>query len=176
MTQLQLDLGNDPDATETTNVTRSSFVIGSVVGNFGSFAGLNGSIAVSTSTSATDTNDEVRQIYTSATAGSFTLVFDTRDEHQSVYVADGATGMFTLKFRGQTTGEISVDASALEVQQALAQLTSIQTGNVLVTGEGTSVNPWDVHFVNILKGANVDELTSLRDDIKLIRQMLVERR
>ncbi len=165
LSQFQIDLGDDPAEAGSQNVIKSSYEVGSVVGNFGSFAGVNGSVIASVVSPAGATSDEVRQVYTNATTGAFTLTFDTRDEHQSIYVTGGATGTFTLKFGGKTTGNLDVHATALQVQQALEGLSTIGVGDVKVSGSGTIAEPWDVHFVNILGATNLDQLTSLNSSV-----------
>jgi hypothetical protein len=65
------------------------------------------------------------------------------DEVQVVAISGGPTGgTFTLTFGGFTTGALSYNAAASDVQADLVALTSIGGGNVAVTGAGGG--PWTV--------------------------------
>src|SRR5262249_15504413 len=58
--------------------------------------------------------------------GANALGAPTNSEVQSVTVT-GTTGTFTLTFKGQTTGPLTLGATALQVQNALQALSTIGT-------------------------------------------------
>ncbi len=67
-------------------------------------------------------------------------------EVQQMTVAAGS-GTFTLSFNGQTTAALAYNATAAQVQTALAALSNIGTGNVTVTQSG---NTYTVTFQGTL--------------------------
>jgi len=72
---------------------------------------------------------------------------------QSIVVEHGATGgTWTLGYAGQTTSPIAFNAAAGIVQNALAALSTIQSGNVTVSGSGSAANPFLVAFTGSLSG------------------------
>jgi RHS repeat-associated protein len=81
------------------------------------------------------------------------------DAVQTVKLTGSPTGgTFTLTFGGQTTGAIAFNASASTVQSALAALSSIGTGNVVVT---PAVNGgWEVRFTGTLGGVYQSQMTA----------------
>jgi hypothetical protein len=80
------------------------------------------------------------------------------DEVQTVTIGGGATGgTFTLSFGGQTTAATAWNATAATVQTNLEALSSIGTGNVLVTG--SAGGPWTVTFRGDLSHANQSPMT-----------------
>ena len=81
------------------------------------------------------------------------------NEEQSVIV-NGTGGTFTLTYDGQTTGAISVGASAATVETALEALSTIGTGNVSVSGSGIFEDPYLVEFISSLGSQNLPEMTA----------------
>jgi hypothetical protein len=82
------------------------------------------------------------------------------DEVQTVTVTGGPTGgTFVLRFGGQNTSAIAFNASASTVQTALQTLSSIGSGNALVTGPNGG--PWVVEFTGTL-GFQVQSLMTLQ--------------
>jgi hypothetical protein len=77
-------------------------------------------------------------------------------EQQTVTV-DATAGTFTLAFEGQATAPLPYDATSGEVQHALAALTTIGTGNVVVTG---SPGDWAVEFNGALAATDLAELSA----------------
>jgi YD repeat-containing protein len=81
------------------------------------------------------------------------------DEVQQVALTGSPTGgTFTLSFGGQTTSGIAYNASASAVQSALQALSSIGSGNALVSG--AAGGPWQVRFAGALAGADQAQLTA----------------
>lgn len=60
------------------------------------------------------------------------------NEQQRVRVVNATGGTFTLTFDGQTTLPLPYNATAFQVQSALEALSSIDPGDVLVTGTATA--------------------------------------
>ncbi|MBI3979136.1 MAG: chitobiase/beta-hexosaminidase C-terminal domain-containing protein [Chloroflexi bacterium] len=79
-----------------------------------------------------------------------------RNEVQSV-ATDATDGSFTLTFDGQPTGAIAYNALAAAVEAALEALPNI--ADVVVTGTGTTADPWLVTFVDP-GGANVAQMVA----------------
>lgn len=72
---------------------------------------------------------------------------------------DTATGgTFTITWQGQTTGDITFDATAAEIQAALVSLDNIQLGDVQVTG-GPLPTEVQVEFTGNYAETNVDQMT-----------------
>lgn len=93
-------------------------------------------------------------IFDGPTLGANLLYFDAlgTNEAQTVTISGGVSGgTFTLSFGGQTTAAIAWNASALTVQGALENLTSIGEGNVVVTG--ALGGPWTITFQGTLGDA-----------------------
>jgi hypothetical protein len=81
------------------------------------------------------------------------------NEVQSVTITGGPTGgTYTLTFAGQTTSGIAHNATAATVQTALAALSTIGAGNVVVTGDAGG--PYRVEFVGALAYTNVAQMTA----------------
>ncbi len=78
---------------------------------------------------------------------------------QQVAVTAAAGGSFALGFEGESTGNISVGASAATLQADLAALSTIRAGNVQVSGSGTWASPYLVSFVGGLGGQAQPALT-----------------
>lgn len=66
-------------------------------------------------------------------------------------------GTFTLSFQGQTTGNLTYDESAADVEAALEALSNIGSGNVSVSG--ASGGPWTIEFTGSLAGTDVGQMT-----------------
>lgn len=81
-----------------------------------------------------------------------------RNELQRIIV-NASGGTFTLTFDGQTTGNISVGATAGDVQTALEALSNIAPGDVEVTGTGTSGDPYLIEFKATYAATNVPQIT-----------------
>ena len=81
------------------------------------------------------------------------------DAVQTVKLTGAPTGgTFTLTFGGQTTSNIAYNASASAVQSDLAALTSVGSGNVVVTA---AVNGgWEVRFAGTLAGQFQTQMTA----------------
>ncbi len=80
------------------------------------------------------------------------------DEVQTITVTGSPTGgTFVLRFGGQNTSAIAYNASAATVQSALQALSSIGSGNALVTG--ANGGPWTVEFVGTLGFASQSLIT-----------------
>src|SRR5207253_2008056 len=80
----------------------------------------------------------------------------SQNEVQTLTVAAGG-GTFTLTFNNQTTAPIAFNVTAAQVQSALAALSSIGTGNVLVT---QAANAYTVTFQGALANQNLLPLTA----------------
>lgn len=63
------------------------------------------------------------------------------NEIQAVW-HDGTGGTFTLTYDGQTTAATAYNASAATVDTNLEALSTIDAGEVTVTGAGTQASPW----------------------------------
>ena len=79
---------------------------------------------------------------------------------QSVIVK-GTSGSFTLTLSGQTTSAIAYNAPTTTVEAALDALPAVGGvgGSVAVTGEGTSLSPYEVTFGGSLRGSAVASMT-----------------
>lgn len=84
---------------------------------------------------------------------------DGGNEIQVVTLSGTITGgTYTLTFDGQTTGNISHNASAATVQTELRALSNIGVGDVVVTG--SDGGPYTVEFQGTLASADVDLITA----------------
>jgi YD repeat-containing protein len=80
------------------------------------------------------------------------------DSVQQVQLTGAPTGgTFTLSFNGQTTVPIAYNAGAATVQTALQGLSTVGSGNALVTG--AAGGPWQVRFAGTLAGTVQSALT-----------------
>jgi hypothetical protein len=83
----------------------------------------------------------------------------TTNEVQTPTISGSPTGgTFTLTFRGQTTTALPYNATAAQVQAALAALSTIGVGNVAVTG--SAGGPYTVTFQALLGATNVPAMTA----------------
>ena len=80
------------------------------------------------------------------------------DAVQTVTVGGAGLTSFTLTLSGDTTGAILANASAADVQAALAALGSVGAGNVSVAG--AAGGPWAVTFEGTLSGLPVATMTA----------------
>jgi hypothetical protein len=81
------------------------------------------------------------------------------NEVQTLTITGTPTGgTWTATFGGQTTDPIAYNATAAVVQAALAKLSTIKAGNVLVTG--SAGGPYTVTFVGALGATNVGAITT----------------
>jgi hypothetical protein len=74
----------------------------------------------------------------------------TTPSYNGVWTVNSGTstgGTFTLTFNGQTTATIAYNANAATVQSALEALSTIGSGNVLVSGS----DPWTITFREALE-------------------------
>ena len=65
-----------------------------------------------------------------------------------------------MSLDGQTTAPLNSTATAVEVQTALAALSNIGSGNVSVSGSGTTADPYLITFQGALAGVNLAPLTA----------------
>lgn len=77
------------------------------------------------------------------------------DEIQQI-TTDSTGGTFTVSFGGQTTAPIAFDATAAQVEAALEALSTIGENNVSVTG---SAGTYVITFTNALGRQNVAQVT-----------------
>ncbi|MFR9773044.1 major capsid protein [Nocardia sp. SC052] len=83
----------------------------------------------------------------------------TVNEVQTPTISGSPTGgTFTLTFKGQTTAPLAYNATAAQVQAALAALSTIGAGNVAVTG--SAGGPYTVTFQALLGATNVPAMTA----------------
>lgn len=80
-----------------------------------------------------------------------------RSEVQTVSVANASGGTFRLQFNGDTTGNISYDATAWTVRSALQALSTIGSGNVSVTKPAWG--EYRITFTNALATQNVPQIS-----------------
>ena len=85
-----------------------------------------------------------------------------------VQVNDTITGNFTLTYNGQTTASIPAQDTKINgvtvkraqlIQNALAALSNIGTGNVQVTASLTNSNAFNIRFINNLGERDIDGIT-----------------
>lgn len=93
-----------------------------------------------------------------ASSGLYGPYAGRANEVQSVTLTGVPTGgTFTLTFDGETTAAIAYNAAASAVQTALEALSSINPGDVTVTGDAGG--PWTVTFGGQYLGVNVPTMT-----------------
>lgn len=97
----------------------------------------------------------------SSTAYVTTISDGTSNARQTIFRSnEKSTANFTITYAGKTTVPLKYNASLNAVQTQLETLTSIGSGNVLVTGDISDKNanysgPWYVDFINGLGNKNV---------------------
>ncbi len=115
-------------------------------------------------------------IVTGSDGGPFTLVFGGllgetdlteitgtcgTNEVQTVLIDTDCTGgTFTLTFGAQETGNIAYDADAATVDTALELLSSINVGEVTVTGGPGPATAWVVEFTGTAAQTDVGDITA----------------
>ena len=109
----------------------------------------------SVSTSVTNLSTFPTVVTVETTAGSSTTV----NEVQTVVVQPATGGTFTLTWNGHTTSALAYNCAASDVQAALVALTGIGSGQVVVTGLGTPLNPFVVTFQGTLAATNVASIS-----------------
>lgn len=83
----------------------------------------------------------------------------TTNEVQTATITGGPTGgTFTLTYGGDTTTPLPYNATAVQVQSALALLSSIGFGNVAVSG--SAGGPYTITFKGVLGATNVPLITA----------------
>lgn len=80
------------------------------------------------------------------------------NEVQSVDLDTPSAGTFTLAFDGEVSAAIAFNANAAAVQAALEALSSINPGDVVVTGGPGNTTPFTVTFGGRYAGMNVPAL------------------
>ena len=81
-----------------------------------------------------------------------------KNEKQTITVTGGAAGdKMVLSWNGENTPELAYDVSGADLQTALEGFTSIDPGDVIVTGDG----PYVVEFAGALAKTNVPTLTGV---------------
>lgn len=68
---------------------------------------------------------------------------------QTVQILNAVDGTFTITYSGQTTAALAWNASAANVQNALAALSNIGTGNISVTNN-LALAPYNLYFTGAL--------------------------
>ena len=68
---------------------------------------------------------------------------------------DSTGGTFTLTFNGQTTSALAYNATAATVQTAFLLLSSVGTGNAVVTGGAGATAPYLITFTGTLAGTRL---------------------
>jgi hypothetical protein len=93
-------------------------------------------------------------------SGVWTAALVGGDTNEVQTVTEGGSGLtsFTLTYAGQTTASIAAAATAATVQQALADLSNLDSDDVSVTG--SAGGPYTVTFKGNQSGENVAQMTS----------------
>jgi hypothetical protein len=93
-------------------------------------------------------------------SGLWTAAVVGGDTNEVQTVTEGGSGLtsFTLTYAGQTTASIAAAATAATVQQALADLSNLDSDDVSVTG--SAGGPYTVTFKGNQSGENVAQMTS----------------
>lgn len=82
------------------------------------------------------------------------LTFDVQGaliNNYTVSLGSPTAGTFTLTFNGQTTAGIAYNATAAAVQSALALLSSVPAGSIIVTGP--TGGPYGIQYTSVLAGS-----------------------
>lgn len=80
------------------------------------------------------------------------------------YTGSDTNATFTLSFGGQTTGDISVTATATTIANELNALSSIGNGDVIVSGDRPTAGPVLIEFTGALAETDVSELLAATTD------------
>lgn len=79
---------------------------------------------------------------------------------------DGATGgTYQLSFKDKKTSNLAYNANAATVQAALEALASVGSGNMTVSGSGSSGSPFVITCTSALAGVNEDEIEGIDDNL-----------
>jgi hypothetical protein len=100
-----------------------------------------------------DVNDNLYRITWNETQ---TAIPATSNEIQEI-ISDATGGTFTLTFTGQTTGALAYDISNVALLAALEGLSNIAPGDVAITG---GPGDWVVEFKGAYAGVNVAQMTA----------------
>ncbi|PYS90476.1 MAG: fibronectin type III domain-containing protein [Acidobacteria bacterium] len=100
-----------------------------------------------------DVNDNLYRITWNETQTAIAL---TSNEIQEI-ISDATGGTFTLTFAAQTTGALAYNISTAALTTALEGLSNIAPGDVLVTG---GPGDWIVEFKGVYAGVNVAQMTA----------------
>ncbi len=93
--------------------------------------------------------------------GLLTVLDNTTNRVQAVSAVDATSGSFKLEFAGASVAAqpaISFNATAAQVQAALETLTTINVGDVVVTGGPLNVAPINVEFRGQYAGLDVSSM------------------
>jgi hypothetical protein len=120
-----------------------------------------------TFTNEATTADSTRQYYSMSNAAKVYIddsasvtVQKANDELQSVTITGTpAGGTFVLRFGGQNTSALAYNCTASQMQTALQALSSIGSGNALVTGGPGPGTAFQVQFTSALGQANQASIT-----------------
>jgi len=100
-----------------------------------------------------DASDNLYRITWNETITSIPL---TSNEIQEI-ISDATGGTFTLTYSAQTTGALAYNITTVALQTALEGLSNIAPGDVIVTG---GPGDWIVQFAGTLAGINVSQMTA----------------
>src|SRR5579859_718923 len=142
-------------------------------------AGYSGALVITSTPSVQLTNDVLtnpsidKQTFTEGTAThrywddtQAGVVQTELDEVQTVTITGNPTGgTFTLTFGGQTTSALNWNATAAQMQTALQALSSIGSGNALVTGGPGPGTAFTVEFTGSLGFAGQALITRNNDSL-----------
>jgi hypothetical protein len=111
-------------------------------------------------------NTEFRRIEVFTATGAFVRAFGrdvvqagkpdnvVAQAEQQTLTVDASAGQYKLSFRGQTTADLSFNATAAQVDSALEALSTIGAGNVTVTGGPGATAPLVVAFSGALTNSD----------------------
>ncbi|MBD3251289.1 hypothetical protein GF380_02335 [Candidatus Uhrbacteria bacterium] len=101
-------------------------------------------------------------IYLSTNDGRWSDSDVGRNEIQTITVSTDATGgTYQVIYDGATSSALAYDANAATIEAALEAMSTIDVGNVRVTGTG----PYTVEFMNDLGDQALDEMTTATGSI-----------
>jgi len=100
-----------------------------------------------------DNNDNLYRLTWNET---ITTIPATSNEIQEI-LTDATGGTFTLTFQSQTTGALAYNISVAALTTALEGLSNIAPGDVTVTG---GPGAWTVEFKGVFAGVNVPQMTA----------------
>lgn len=95
------------------------------------------------------------------------------NEVQTLHIEDGWGGTFTITYDGETTAPIDFDASATDVEQAIADLDNVTPGDIRVSKAGTTADhTYTLAFSGEFARTDVAEITA--DATELASSAVVE--